>query len=29
VCIVAGNGTAGNGTYGSSYGLAPAFVIGN
>lgn len=29
VCSVNGNGNAGNVSYGSSYGLAPAFVIGN
>ena len=29
VCIVSGNGTAGSNRYNNSYGLAPAFVIGN
>lgn len=29
VCFVGGNGTAGHDTYGTSDGLAPAFVIGN
>lgn len=29
VCIVSNSGTAGNGAYYSSIGLAPAFVIGN
>ena len=29
VCLVGGNGDANSGSYNSSYGLAPAFVIGN